>query len=654
MRRGMDLFVRPFCLAGVLWAVALQGAGSPVSAALPPGENVVPAASRLFVTWRNIGQLKDSVSKSMIGQLLNDPKLKPFADDVRKQIEERIATADVRLGVSFDDIKDLTTGQVTMAIVPLAADAEGKAQTGIIIVVEATNPAQLQALRQKVANEMAQRKAVTAPFQSTTGAAGTYYRVPPQKEGRREAPIVEAVQTVGGDQAWLIGNNPAIVEAASSLLAGGAGPALRNDATFQKVMAESAPAAGETAAQVVAFVEPLGLAEALRAWEWPPKKHKPDGIAVLRHAGFDQLRGFGGQLAFSVGDYGMMVRLSGFAPPPWQKSMNMLTFVPSKDNAANVDFSPQPWVGANAAAYASVYYDVLKAFDHFGPLFDGFLEDEGIWDDVVKSMIEDPDGPKIDIREEFFKLLGQRATALVECKQPAQADSTQYLLAIEVADPQKMARVAGAMKKAFANDPSVEAMKLGELDVYKIIATEEVPANSPNQEGVVDGKRQLVSALVTAANGYVFIASDASILQKVLGPVPAHPLATAPDFVAVTAELGKFLPQPGGDLVGLGFVRVDELVSIDYELFRTGRMRGSQTILGRILDLSLVDNEKPGPREMKLDGTKLPPFEEVRKYFTPLGLLLRKTADGWSLVGLTHDKPLPREAANAAAPTGGK
>ncbi len=139
------------------------------------------------------------------------------------------------------------------------------------------------------------------------------------------------------------------------------------------------------------------------------------------------------------------------------------------------------------ASYTTLYWDMLKAFDNFGPLFDGFLEQEGIWKDVVESMEKDPDGPQINIRSEFFSLLGQRVTSIVDPQLPATPDSARYLIAFEIADPNNLKRVLEAMKKAFANDPSVEQMKLGELDVYKLIATEEVPPNAPNQEGVKDG-----------------------------------------------------------------------------------------------------------------------------------------------------------------------
>lgn len=645
MRRGLFKRIQMKRIGNLLWILPalLCLSATPTPAALPAGETLVPAASRFFVTFRSIGDLRKEAQNSLLGQLFDEPLMKAFIDDLQQQIERRVATAEVQLGISFDDLKDLTTGQLTVAIMPLAPNPAGEAQAGVVVLVEATNLQKLQNLRQKISNELARAKAQPSQFNTPTGAAGTHYAIPPQKEGARGGEIVEAVQAVGGDQVWLFGNNGAVVEVVSAKIAGApAIPALADDAVYKKLMADSAPAAGEPAAQIALFVDPLGLSETVRAWEWPRKKHKPDDIVVFRNAGFDQLKGFGGQATFSHPQYGLLVRAAGLAPQPWQKSLNMLTFLPGND------FSPQPWIAADAAGYATVYWDILKAFDHFGPLFDGFLEDEGIWADVLEGYITDPDGPKIDIRAEFFDLLGRRVTAVVDVRKPISPDGAQEVIVLELKDAKLADRVKAALKKMFAGDENVEKMKLGELDVYKIIATEDVPPNAPNQEGVVNGKRQLVSSLVTVANGNLWIASDAKLLQKMLGPAPAQPLATSPDYVALTAALASFLPPNANDLVGLGFVRSDELVNVDYELFRTGRMEASQTILGRVLNVALLDRERSGKRKLQLDGSKLPPFEQVRKYFAPLGILLRQTPDGWSAIGLTNDKGPPRAAADTA------
>lgn len=635
-----------FSLA-VLFVLVMVG---PLRAQLPPGEKLVPATTKLFVTCRSVKELVDARSQTLFGKLDDEPLMKAFFDDLKVQLEKRSEEGELKLGLKIADIQGICDGQLTLAIAAFPPTADGKPRTGTMLLVDVTGHApQAEQARTKLAASLAQRKAQQTPFKTPSGAAGFEYVVPPEKEGGRTVDFCEVIQNVGNSTVWLIGM-PTLVTDVSAALAGAApGPTLDSVEAFQNIMQQSAPAKGEPAAQVALFVDPLGLDAALRAYEPPNTRHKPDGLVVLTEAGFDAVKGIGGQLAFHVGDYGLLLRAAVLAPQPWKKSMNMLTF------AAGADFAPQTWVNDGVAGYTTLYWDMLKAFDNFGPLFDGFLEQEGIWNDVVESMKKDPDGPQIDIRAEFFALLGKRVTAIVDPKLPATPDSARYLLAFEIGNPADLKRVLEAMKKAFANDPSVEQMKLGELDVYKIIATEEVPPNAPNQEGVKDGVRVIASSFLTASGNHVFFASHLDILQKVLGPPPPQGLATAPDYVTVSAELGKFLPQQNPNLGLLSFQRLDKLLEIDYELFRTGQLAGANTGFGKLLDQIMADPERVGPRPNTINGGKLPPFEQVRKYFPPVGVVARITADGWHFTALSHEKSAPGgqpAAATNAGPSG--
>lgn len=625
----------PFVAAALVVAALFQGWASPVRAQLPPGEKLVPATTKLFVTCRNVQQMLDARSKTLFGKIDEEPLLQAFFDDLKKQLEQRAEEAEVKLGLSVNDVQGLCDGQLTLAIAPYPPSEEGKPRTGTILIVDVTGHVpQAQQAQQKLAASLAKHNATQAPFKTAAGAVGSEYVVPPQKEGGRTVDFCEVIQTVGPSTVWLIGM-PTLVSDVSAALVG-APPAATLDSlpAFQNIMKQSAAAEGEPASQVAVFVEPLGLAGALRAYEPANTRHKPDGLAVLNDAGLNSIQGLGGQLAFHVGEYGVLARAAVLAPQPWQKSMHMLTFAPG------ADFAPQSWVNDGVASYSTVYWDMLKAFDNFGPLFDGFLEQEGIWKDVVESMKNDPDGPQIDIRKEFFELLGKRVTAIVDPLMPVTADSGRYLLAFEIANPAELPRVLEAMKKAFANDPSVEQIKLGDLTVYKLIATEEVPPNAPNQEGVKDGLRVVASSYLTASGNNVYFASHVDLLQKVLGPKPPQDLSTAADYVAVSAELGKFLPD-NPNLGLLSFQRLDKLFEIDYELFRTGKLTGANTGIGKVLGQIANNPERTGPPPKKIDGSRLPPYDKVRKYLPPVGVVARITADGWHFTALSHDKSAP-------------
>jgi hypothetical protein len=70
-----------------------------------------------------------------------------------------------------------------------------------------------------------------------------------------------------------------------------------------------------------------------------------------------------------------------------------------------------------------------------------------------------------------------------------------------------------------------------------------------------------------------------------------------------------------------------------YELIRMGKMPESQTVLGRILNRMLGPEEKNVLREQRLDGSKLPEFDAVRKYFGAAGTYVKTTEKGWFICG---------------------
>ena len=103
----------------------------------------------------------------------------------------------------------------------------------------------------------------------------------------------------------------------------------------------------------------------------------------------------------------------------------------------------------------------------------------------------------------------------------------------------------------------------------------------------------------------------------------------------------QFAPGPR---CGWSFVRTDEAFRPTYELIRQGRMPESETMFGKFLNRMLtteVEKEEGVLRKQRLDGSGLPNFEMVRRYFGPAGRVLRSDKDGWLLTGTVLHKEAP-------------
>jgi hypothetical protein len=641
----------PRRIAGIiLGLVAAATTAAPASAALPPFDTLVPDTTKLYVGCANIKALEDSVGTTKLGGLFKDPALKPFIEDVRKQIEDRLKETEAVAGLRFSDMKGLSDGQLALAIAAVTP-----AKTGTVVLVDVTGQVkQLGTVQQKIAASLQQRNAAAKPYESGP-VKGTHYVVPPPNPKLPQIEVVEALINIGTDSLWIVGDCKEVVDAVVGLAGGGRN--LTSVPAYKTTMDRTKPAAGEPESNLRAFLEPIELMAAVRNYEFPKKKHKPDPIEVFRKSGLGGLQGIGAQLTSKVGDYGIVLRAHILAPPPLEKALKMLAPLPGDD------FSPQPWVADDVVGYGTVYWDLMTGFNNFGSIFGGFLEeDEAIFWEVIRSLKEDPDGPQIDLVNEFFALLGNRVSAVVDLKMPIAADSSEVLFAVNLkqgANEEETkaiaGRVAATIKKAFANDPSAERVEIEGLEAWKLTFKEDVaPAAALNDPNVVNGQRIIATALVTVWNGHLIIAGDPAILKKVITLGPAQPgLAVAADYVAVTGELVKLIPDQIPTPAALAFLRLDEFIRVDYELARAGKLKEGRTILGRVLDAVLRDQETGAPVELKINGAKLPPFAAVQKHFSPFGMLVSTVPDGMFLVGFTYEKSPPgpvRPVGAAAAP----
>src|SRR5262245_1880362 len=67
--------------------------------AAPKGESVLPGTTKGYIAITNVKTLEESFNKTQLGQLCNDPLMKPFADDLKRQLQEKWSATHHRLGL---------------------------------------------------------------------------------------------------------------------------------------------------------------------------------------------------------------------------------------------------------------------------------------------------------------------------------------------------------------------------------------------------------------------------------------------------------------------------------------------------------------------------------------------------------------------------
>src|SRR5262245_4487387 len=72
-------------------------------AATKPTEALLPGTTKGLLIVENYDQLKASWTKTQLGQLVSDPSMKPFTDDMNEQLKRSWAKMQKRLGIALED-----------------------------------------------------------------------------------------------------------------------------------------------------------------------------------------------------------------------------------------------------------------------------------------------------------------------------------------------------------------------------------------------------------------------------------------------------------------------------------------------------------------------------------------------------------------------
>ena len=576
-----------------------------------------------------------------MGQLVQDESMRPFVDDLKRQLERKISGVRDKLGLEIADLQNVASGEIGIGIVEQEKD-----RAAVALTVDATgNRSQLDALLDKVDKELVERGAK----KKSLDAAGTemaIYTIPFKNDNTKTRTAIYFVK----DNVLCASDSPYEARQMLSRFSGKSA-SLSNVKSFQETTSRCDKESHGLAPEVHWYLDPFGYAKAIRSLGDPKeKRHGKDYLKILTAQGFDAIKGVGGFVNLAVGgSYELIHRTAIYAPAipgqadKYRLAMRMMKFPNGKSMAA------PSWLPRKLASYRTFNMDIENAFESFGTLFDAVAGYEDAFANVLEGLERDPYGPRVDVKKDFIAHLGERVTMVTDYQVPITTKCERFLFAVELTNEQAIAvtvekfmnsdhnatqtefkgRVVWEIQEEQDDIPDLE-ISVSELDLL-----DEPPAA---KAGGKTGLNRPTSA-VCVTDGHLLIASHVSFLKEILSKKEAQDtLGTAGDFREVEGAMTQLLP---GEAAARCFVRTDEAYRPTYELLRQGKMPESETLLGRLLNrlLSPPDDEGEGLlREQKIDGRKLPEFEMVRRYFGPSGTIVRSDEDGWFITGATLTK----------------
>jgi len=640
--------VAKHCIASLLVGAALI---SSAFAANVPCDSLLPVTTKGFLSIPDVAQFVAKWNETQLGHLVNDPMMKPFVDDLREQLNAKLAKSQVKLGVTLDELDGICGGEFCVALIQPENDA--KRHAAVMLVDITDRAAKAAEVVDKISKNLLGQGAKKRV--EKIGDVSVSIFTMPKK--RAEDPAAEAYYVTHRDM-LIAANDRDTTAKILARLNGQAGDTLSNHPAYIATMQRCTKESGTVVPHVRWFVEPISCAEAARAASGGRKKRGTDLLRVLRNQGFDAIQGVGGHVILATGDEQLVHRTMIYAPPVpradgsanperYNLAARMMAF-PNSEN-----LQPQPWVSRDLGTYFTFNWKMIEAFEYSKTLVNEMLsggEDTDLMEDVIRSLAEDKDGPHVDLRTDLVHHLAERVTVITDCRRPVTPDSERRMFAIELTNPEA---VSQAIDKAFDADAEATQREFEGHIIWEIIA-DDTPADvepirvegdgfdpfaeSTDPLAAEDEKenRILPNSAITVADGHLLVASHVDFIVDYLRRAPGTDMLTdAADYRQVQDTLAKFVTGPSSFRF---FTRTDEAYLATYELIKQGKMPESKTLLAQLLNRLFGPDEEGILREQQIDGTKMPEYDAVRRYLGAAGAAVQSEEDGWFMSGCLLSK----------------
>ena len=645
--------------------------------AAPSTDQLLPDTTKAYFAVPDLDELQTRFEKTQIYQLMTDPVIKPFAEDLKRQLQSRFDQTGIRLGISFEDLENLSAGEAASAVIAVEDEEQPHALALIVDVTDSLEDA--QELLDRIGQELIDQGAE----QSTTEIAGqevTQYTVTSEENpdlSYNAYYIIFEDHIITTDHSKVLADVMARFEE----------PGTDNVAGIEayQVAMQHCDDASEVSPQVRWFIEPFGYAKTIQAAAGVEPQGK-NFQELLLGQGFGALRGLGGWVVVAEGENEFTHHTFVYAPRDTDGVESQIAQeaeaaengsetdqrIAAKDSdryrlaARILDFpnteaqDPQPWIPSTVSTYTTMNWNLRDSFEYAKTLVNEYLdaeEGQDLFEEILEGIAHDVNGPQLDIREELVGYLAGRVSVMTGFKEPVDVDSHQWLAAIDVTDAPAVRK---AVAKFMSAEPNKEEREFNGFTIYEVLNVEEeidVELNlefgegfdvegfggdegfggedfgAPEEEAV--GAQPLISqwAVTVSDSGHIIVASSADFIEDLLREQDAARLNETDDYQRVEVALKAL----GADSTSIRmFSRLDKKNEPNYKLLQQGKMQQSDTIAGKLLKRLMGSAEEK--QVEKLDVSKMPEFEKVAKYLGPSGTYVQTREDGWFISGAVLKK----------------
>lgn len=583
---------------------------------VPGAPRLLPSDTLVYVRLDDAEDFRDQMGESSIGRMINDPQMRPFADQFYSTARDLFDLISEQVGVNLDELLAIPHGQVAFAIhpvKPIEEDEKPKVQIAGDEDEDAAARRKDRAERRELysfggtliidaGKNIDQLMTIIERFEAQVINGGFVRRV-------REIDKTEIIRLLPGrpgqqpieyfrkDGTLVIGvGNSTAQDVLNHWLEKSEDPTLADNAKFGTIISRCV-GSESTRPQLTFFADPHAIIDRVikrsgsmtAGFVWP----------VIQDMGASRIGGLGGS-SFTGGEI-----FEGIAhyhikiDPPRDGVLGVLR--PEKG-----DTTPPNWVPGSVAGYTSINWDIEKAYENVGKVIDKF---QGA--DSLKRLAEAPLETRLGIklREEVLANLTGRILRVTWMEPPTRFNSGVSVFAVELKDPIKTKSTIALIRDRMPNQLKIDSIS-GHV-VYRLRGPGE---NFPKNMRRPEPSFVILDKWLIYSDSVAFL-EKAALAQA--GNLPR--LIQLPEYDLVVSELGGKLNGEAPFL--LSYIDGAQGLKVIYDMAKDENSR-------RFIRQAGENNIVARKFSELLDQNELPPFSEFEKYFAPTGMFGYDEPDG--------------------------
>lgn len=570
----------------------MSSAAQSAQAERPPATELLPQSTFVYLAVADSQVLVERFKETSLGQMSQDPQMRPLVNQVYAALVEAAKPLEQRLGLTLTELLSLPQGEVAVALV-----AQNERPPAIVALIDTGEQARsVETLLDRSGRTLVEAGA-TQHVETVDGVDLTLYTL----DGRRQRQIAFFQK----DGTLAVSTDLAALEDLLAAWKGGQAATLSQNPDFAAIAKSVAGAAGEEP-QVSWFVDPVNAVRALGQ----NSSQAQVGLALLPVLGLDGLKGLGGSLSFSTGQFDYINRAHVLLEEPRAGVVEMVAL-------GTGEVVPESWAPAQTANYWTVYWNAQTTYGKLARLVNSFQGEGAFQRQAQQRLLDRSD---VDLEREVLPALAGRFTYLTAIEEPITPRSQSQLIGIKLKDA---AAFQATFDKVAASYQDVTVKGSFGGVAYVKYAPPEL-GEAPAAAGEAPQRPRPCFALV---GDYLLIGRE-SLLEKaiVASQDSRKSLADALDFKLIASKAQR---QAGGGLPSLfNFNRPEEGLRFMYGLATADSTRESLTRRG--------DNS-PFLKNLNqaLQQNPLPPLSTLEKYVAPGGAVLIDNETGWHYTSFT-------------------